>query len=65
MTLKEIKHNLPPEGQQWLDGLTAGEFASTQTMLDLVGEASFVENWTTYKAQVDELRHASARQRHH
>ncbi len=56
MTLKEIRHKLPQEAQNWLTGMDRGELKCTEVILNNVGEEAFLRQWHQYKQDLQEIR---------
>jgi hypothetical protein len=56
MTINDIRSKLPPEAQEWLRGMNRSELHGTEVILNNVGETVFLENWTQYKKDLQEVR---------
>ena len=56
MTINEIRLKLPPEGQKWLKEMNRSELNATEVILNNVGETAFLQNWTRYKQDLQEVR---------
>jgi hypothetical protein len=49
ISLTTILPRLPAEGQSWIRGLSPSFRRSTEHVLNIVGEDSFVENWKMHR----------------
>jgi hypothetical protein len=49
VTLIAILPRLPPEARLWITGLSPFWRCSTEHVLNIVGEDSFVRNWQTHR----------------
>jgi hypothetical protein len=56
MSINDIRSKLPPEGQKWLTEMTRGELNATEIILNNVSETVFLQNWTQYKKDLQEVR---------
>jgi len=49
VSLTTILPRLPAEAQSWINGLSPEYRASTEHILNLVGEDNFVKHWRTHR----------------
>ena len=49
ISLTTIVPKLPAEAQSWINGLTPDFRSSTEHVLNIVGEESFIKNWEYHR----------------
>jgi hypothetical protein len=55
LKVSDIQCKLPDEAQNWIKMMNSEDLHTTETILNNVGEASFLENWQMHKEDWDEF----------
>ena len=56
LRMLDIVCKLPEDGQKWLKGMNREELRYTETILNNVGEDSFVKHWRVHKDELEYVR---------
>jgi hypothetical protein len=55
--LADIAERLPAGCHHWLALMDAGNYESTETILNNVGAETFIKYWTVYKADLEKIQY--------
>jgi hypothetical protein len=50
LTLTDLLPQLPPEARDWIAGLDASDYATTERILNRIGAENFITHWQTHRA---------------